>query len=125
MQLTTLRTAAEAEARRAHGVAVAGSEMELRDRPPLSLCGGAEVWPRPGLRPRRPAGGRRRRPPRRDAGEPGVPRAPPPTSAAALVRHHAGVLAACAAVQAAAPGAPFFYVAHPALAGLPAAARRP
>jgi len=30
------------------------------------------------------------------------------------------VLAACAAIQATAPGAPFFYVADPALAGLPA-----
>jgi trimethylamine--corrinoid protein Co-methyltransferase len=39
----------------------------------------------------------------------------------ALIRHHAGVLAGCAAVQAAAPGAPFFYVADPAAAGLPAA----
>ena len=38
----------------------------------------------------------------------------------ALIRHHAGVLAGCAAVQAAAPGAPFFYVADPAAAGLPA-----
>jgi trimethylamine--corrinoid protein Co-methyltransferase len=43
-----------------------------------------------------------------------------PDLAAALVRHHAGVLAACAAVQAAAPGAPFFYLAQPSLAGLPA-----
>jgi trimethylamine:corrinoid methyltransferase-like protein len=39
---------------------------------------------------------------------------------AVLIRHHAGVLAGCAAVQAAAPGAPFFYVADPAAAGLPA-----
>ncbi len=38
------------------------------------------------------------------------------------MRHHAGVLAACAAVQAAAPGAPFFYLADPALAGLAAGA---
>ncbi len=37
------------------------------------------------------------------------------------MRHHAGVLAACAALQAASPGAPFFYVAHPARAGLEAA----
>jgi trimethylamine--corrinoid protein Co-methyltransferase len=51
--------------------------------------------------------------------------AAPPTAAdlgPALVRHHAGVLAGCAAVQAAVPGAPFFYVADPAAAGLPAAA---
>jgi trimethylamine--corrinoid protein Co-methyltransferase len=39
---------------------------------------------------------------------------------AALIRHHAGVLAGCSAVQAAAPGAPFFYVADPSAAGLPA-----
>ena len=36
------------------------------------------------------------------------------------MRHHAGVLAACAAIQATVPGAPFFYVADPALAGLAA-----
>jgi trimethylamine--corrinoid protein Co-methyltransferase len=36
------------------------------------------------------------------------------------VRHHAGVLAACAAIQATVPGAPFFYVADPTLAGLAA-----
>ena len=45
----------------------------------------------------------------------------PADVAVALVRHHAGVLAACAAIQAAAPGAPFFYVADAALAGLPPA----
>ncbi len=38
-----------------------------------------------------------------------------------LVRHHAGVLSGCAVVQREAPGAPFLYVAAPALAGLPAA----
>jgi trimethylamine--corrinoid protein Co-methyltransferase len=52
----------------------------------------------------------------------GVP-APPAAAdlGAALIRHHAGVLAGCAAVQAAASGAPFFYAADPATAGLPAA----
>ena len=40
---------------------------------------------------------------------------------AALVRHHAGVLAGLAAVRAAAPGAPFLYVAAPGMAGLPPA----
>jgi trimethylamine---corrinoid protein Co-methyltransferase len=39
----------------------------------------------------------------------------------ALARHHAGVLAGWAAVREAAPAAPFFCVAAPALAGLPAA----
>jgi trimethylamine--corrinoid protein Co-methyltransferase len=54
-----------------------------------------------------------------DADVPAPPAAP--DLGAALIRHHAGVLAGCAAVQAAAPGAPFFYAADPAAAGLPAA----
>jgi trimethylamine---corrinoid protein Co-methyltransferase len=149
VQLTTLRTVSEAETAVRMALAVAGSEAALRARPPLSLCGGpearpaAEVFARSGL----PVGFVL--PPAvPDASGTAVPAqagpatvaAPPPLSAvpqapgatgassgqgapdvaAALVRQHAGVLAACAAVQAAAPGAPFFYLAQPALAGLPA-----
>jgi trimethylamine--corrinoid protein Co-methyltransferase len=112
---------------------VAGSADEARRRPPLSLCGGAHalepalVFARAGLpvgfvAP--PPGG-----PAAAGGTAGSASADPgaadpaaaPGIAAALTRHHAGVLAACAAVQAAAPGAPFLYVADPSLAGLPAA----
>jgi trimethylamine--corrinoid protein Co-methyltransferase len=94
---------------------VAGSAVELRGRPPVSLCAGADalgaasVFARAGL----PVGivaapnGRE-------------PSAGPTDLGFALVRHHAGVLAACAAIQATVPGAPFFYVADPALAGLSA-----
>jgi len=118
IQLTTLRSAEEADAVLRMAIAVAGSDVEVRGRPPVSLCagagadalGGASVFARAGLpvgvvaAPNgRPAGAGDRA----DLG-------------AALVRHHAGVLAACAAIQAAAPGAPFFYVADPALAGLAA-----
>ena len=113
--------------------ALAGSAAEARRRPPLSLCGGADavdaalVFARAGLpvgtgagagrcrrRCCRPAARRRRR----------RPKPPAPHEAdlgLTLVRHHAGVLAGCAAVQAAAPGAPFLYVADPAAAGLPPA----
>ena len=45
VQLATLRTAAEAEAAVLAAAAVAGSEAALRERPPLSLSGGPEVWP--------------------------------------------------------------------------------
>jgi trimethylamine---corrinoid protein Co-methyltransferase len=114
VQVTTLRTAAEAEAAVRMARALAGSTMDLRRHPPISLCVGddgieaARTFARAGLpvghvvSPRGAAFG--------GAG-----------LAAALVRNHAGVLAACAAIQRAAPGAPFFYVAHPARAGLPAA----
>ena len=113
--------------------AVAGSADEARRRPPLSLCGGADaldaalVFARAGL----PVGVVLA-PADAAAGVPAPPSAPSATAGLsrpdaapdlgpALVRHHAGVLAGCAAVQAAAPGAPFFYVADPAAAGLPAA----
>ena len=113
--------------------AVAGSADEARRRPPLSLCGGADaldaalVFARAGLPVGVGAGsGRRRRRCARSAvGAFGDGRAwrrhAPPDLGAVLIRHHAGVLAGCAAVQAAAPGAPFFYVADPAAAGLPPA----
>ena len=113
--------------------AVAGSADEARRRPPLSLCGGADaldaalVFARAGLPVGAGAGAGRRRRRRARAAVVAVRdgRARPPRPRAdlgpALVRHHAGVLAGCAAVQAAAPGAPFFYVADPAAAGLPAA----
>jgi trimethylamine--corrinoid protein Co-methyltransferase len=116
VQLTKLRSADEARVVVRMAIAVAGSEVELRGRPPVSLCAGADalgaasVFARAGLpvgvvaAPNgRPAGA---------AEQVGL--------AAALVRHHAGVLAACAAIQATVPGAPFIYVADPALAGLAA-----
>jgi len=116
VQLTTLRTAEEARAVLRMAIAVAGSEVELRGRPPVSLCAGADalgaasVFARAGL----PVGVVAA-PNGRAAGA-----ADEADLAAALVRHHAGVLAACAAIQATVPGAPFFYVADPALAGLAA-----
>ena len=126
-------TAVEANAAVTMAAAVAGSAEQARRRPPLSLCGGAEaldaalVFARAGL-----AVGVVLAP--ADAAA-GVPTSPPSPSAAAdrtghdadadlgpaLIRHHAGVLAGCAAVQAAAPGAPFMYVADPLAAGLPPA----
>ena len=116
VQLTTLQSVEEARTVLRMAIAVAGSEVELRGRPPVSLCaaadalGAASVFARAGL----PVG---------------VVAAPNGRAAGAgdqvdlataLVRHHAGVLAACAAIQATAPGAAFFYVADPALAGLAA-----
>ncbi len=125
-----LTTAGEAEAAVTMAAAVAGSADEARRRPPLSLCGGADaldaalVFARAGL----PVGVVLA-PADASAGVPAPPSAPSamtgpaaaPDLGPALVRHHAGVLAGCAAVQAAAPGAPFLYVADPAAAGLPPA----
>jgi trimethylamine--corrinoid protein Co-methyltransferase len=120
VQVTTLRTAAEAEAAVRMALAVAGSEAALREHPPLSLCGGPEaldaaaVFARAGL----PVGvvaaldGR-------EAVEKPAAEGAPADVADALIRHHAGVLAACAAIQAAAPGAPFVYLADPTLTTLP------
>ena len=140
VQLATLRTAEEAEAAVRVARAVAASDEDLRARPPLSLCGGpevgtaAEVFARAGLPvgfvaalsgdglAGGPAATGESAPvhlaPRTAAAAP--PGAPAPDLGLALVRYHAGVLAACTAVQAAAPGAPFLYVIHPDLAGLPA-----
>ena len=128
-----LSTAGEAEAAVTMAAAVAGSADEARRRPPLSLCGGADaldaalVFARAGL----PVGVVLA-PADAAAGVPAPPSAPSamtgeagpaaePDLGPALVRHHAGVLAGCAVVQAAAPGAPFLYVADPAAAGLPSA----
>jgi trimethylamine--corrinoid protein Co-methyltransferase len=115
VQLTTLRSAAEADVVLRMAIAVAGSDVEVRGRPPVSLCAGADalgaaaVFARAGL----PVGIVAA--PSGHAGDDDTA-----DLAAALVRHHAGVLAACAAIQAIVPGAPFFYVADPALAGLAA-----
>jgi trimethylamine---corrinoid protein Co-methyltransferase len=127
-----LTTTAEAEAAVRMAATVAGSAGEARRRPPLSLCAGedaleaAVVLARAGL----PVGVVLA-PADAAAGVPAPPSSPSATAETAdaavpdlgpaLIRHHAGVLAGCAAVQAAAPGAPFFYVADPAAAGLPAA----
>ena len=126
-----LTTADEAEAAVAMAASVTGSADEAR-RPPLSLCGGADaldaalVFARAGL----PVGVVLA-PADAASGAPSPPSSPSATTAPggaaeaadlapALIRHHAGVLAGCAAVQTAAPGAPFFYVADHAAAGLPA-----
>ena len=126
-----LTTASAAAAAAAMAASVAGSAGEARRRPPLSLCGGAGaldaalVFARAGLpvglvlAP--PAAAGVPAPAAAPAAAPVSPRAQAPDLGPALIRHHAGVLAGCAAVEAAAPGAPFFYVADPAAAGLPAA----
>jgi trimethylamine:corrinoid methyltransferase-like protein len=122
-----LTSAADAEVAVELATAVAGSAEEARRRPPLSLCGAAAaldaalMFARAGLPVGlvlAPAG----------AAMPSSPSAAAETAAPsdadlgpALARHHAGVLAGCAAVQAAAPGAPFFSVADPVAAGLPGA----
>ena len=125
-----LTTAAEAVAAVEMAATVAGSAGESRRRPPLSLCATAAaldaalVFARAGL----PVGVVLA-PADAAAGAPASPSATAgqiladaaPDLGPVLIRHHAGVLAGCAAVQAAAPGAPFFYVADPAAAGLPAA----
>ncbi len=127
-----LTSAADAETAVELAAAVAGSAGEARRRPPLSLCGGADalgaaiVFARAGLpvglvlAPADAAAGA--------AAPPSTPAATADLAAPAaaelgpaLVRHHAGVLAGCAAVQAATPGASFFYVADPMAAGLPPA----
>ena len=111
VQLSTIKSADEARFVLRMATAVAGSEVELRGRPPVSMCGGADalgaaaVFARAGL----PVG---------VVAAPNGGAGDPADVGAALVRHHAGVLAACAAVQASVPGAAFFYVADPALAGL-------
>ena len=122
-----LMSADEAEMAVELATAVAGSADEARLRPPLSLCGGvaaldaALAFARAGL----PVG-LVLAPAEAAAGVPAPPTAPGVTATTApdlgpaLIRHHAGLLAGCAAVQAAAPGAPFLYVADPTAAGLPA-----
>lgn len=111
---SALKTAAEAEAAVALATAVAGSPSGA----PLSLCGDADVLDAALVfaRAKLPTGIVLAQDAQTAACCPGEP-----DLAVALVRHHAGVLAGCAAVQAAAPGAPFLYVADPTIAGLPAA----
>jgi trimethylamine--corrinoid protein Co-methyltransferase len=127
-----LTSAGEAEAAVEAAVAVAGSADEARRRPPLSLCGtasaleAARVFARAGLpvglvlSPADAASGVAA-PPSSPSATAGLTRPAATDMGPALVRHHAGVLAACAAVQTAAPGAPFLYVADPWAAGLSAA----
>ena len=128
-----LTSTADAAAAVEMAAAVAGSAEAVRRRSPLSLCGGADaldaalVFARAGL----PVGVVLA-PADAASGVPAPPSAPAATAederpaalpdlGAVLIRHHAGVLAGCAAVQAAAPGTPFFYTADPAAAGLPPA----
>ena len=127
-----LTSVADADAAVGLAAAVAGSVEEARRRPPLSLCGGASaldaalVFARAGLpvglvlAPADAAAGVAP-PPSTAAATAGAAAPVPADLGPALIRHHAGVLAGCAAVQAAVPGAPFFYVADPMAAGLPAA----
>ena len=127
-----LTSVADADAAVGLAAAVAGSVEEARRRPPLSLCGGASaldaalVFARAGLpvglvlAPADAAAGVAP-PPSTTAATAGAAAPVPADLGPALIRHHAGVLAGCAAVQAAVPGAPFFYVADPMAAGLPAA----
>ena len=127
-----LTSAAGAETAVELAAAVAGSADEARLRPPLSLCAGATaldaalVFARAGLpvglvlAPADAASGVSA-PPAAPSATAEAAAAATPDLGPALIRHHAGVLAGCAAVQAAAPGAPFLYVADPAAAGLPAA----
>ena len=127
-----LASGADAEGAVEAAAAVAGSAEEARRRPPLSLCGGsaaldaALVFARAGL----PVGlvlapadaaSAVAAPPSSPAASAGMAAPAAADLGPALIRHHAGVLAGCAAVQATAPGAPFFYVADPMAAGLPPA----
>jgi trimethylamine--corrinoid protein Co-methyltransferase len=129
LMASSLTTAAEAEAVVAMAVAIAGSAAEARRRPPLSLCAGpgaldaAVVFARAGLPVGLVEAPADNAPPAdaRAAGDVAAAATAAPDLAGTLIRHHAGVLAGCAAVQAAAPGAPFFYAADPAAAGLRAA----
>ena len=112
---TDLHSAAEGQAAAALGAVVAAPHG---GRAPLSLCAGPDgreavlAAARAGLAvglvlPPAADGA-----PSADAG--------PADIGPALVRHHAAVLAGRAAVRAAAPAAPFLYLAAPRLAGLPA-----
>ena len=114
----TLRSADEARVVLSMALAVAGSEIELRGRPAgqperrrATALGAASV-----VRPRRPAGGRRR----------GAERTarPAPTSGRTWPRRSSGIMPACwppaRPSRPRVPGAAFFYVADPALAGLAA-----
>ena len=127
-----LTTVEDAESAVDLAAAVAGSAADARRRPPLSLHGGAAardaalVFARAGMPvglvlPPADAAVGVPAPPSTPAATAGIAAPAPADLGPALVRHHAGVLAGCAAVQAAAPGAPFFYVADPMAAGLPAA----
>jgi trimethylamine---corrinoid protein Co-methyltransferase len=128
-----LATAVEAETAVQIAAAAAGSAEEARRRPPLSLCAAAGAldaalaFACAGL----PVGVVLA-PADAASDVPAPPSAPSATADAdlpaapldlggVLIRHHAGVLAGCAAIQAATPGASFFYTADPTAAGLPPA----
>lgn len=111
VQVSTLHSSAEAEQAVCMARTLVSAPRELAARPPISLCAETEglpaalVFARAGL----PVGI-------------ALPVDGEPDAASdlaiALVRHHAAALAGCLAVQSAAPGAPFLYLAHPALAGV-------
>jgi trimethylamine--corrinoid protein Co-methyltransferase len=102
VQVATLRSAAEAEHAVRMARAIASAPASMTERPPISLCAGADglaaglVFARAGL----PVGLVLDV----DGGRAAT------DLATALVCHHAGVLAGCRAVQDQTPGAPFFYV---------------
>jgi trimethylamine--corrinoid protein Co-methyltransferase len=115
VQFTGLLSAADAAAAVAAAEAVAAAASPasaLRDRPSISLIAGPDgldaaiVFARAGL----PVGALAGSPPAAPAQ---ASPAPPDDLGAVLALANAAALAACAAVQAAAPGAPFFYVASP------------
>ncbi|MBN2205646.1 MAG: trimethylamine methyltransferase family protein [Thermoleophilia bacterium] len=100
VHVTTLRTAAEAEAAARIAAAVAGGLDAARRRSPLSLGGSLEnalAFAAHGL----PVTATAELAPGAKWGDPGL--------SETVVRRHAGILAACVAVQAVAPGAPFMY----------------
>jgi trimethylamine--corrinoid protein Co-methyltransferase len=100
VHVTTLRTAAEAEAAARIAAAVAGDLDAARRRSPLSLGGPLEAvlaFAAHGL----PVATAAELAPGADSGG--------PHASEAVVRRHAAILAACVAVQAVAPGAPFVY----------------
>lgn len=113
IQATTLHSSAEAEQAVCMARILASASGELAARPPISLCAETDglpavlVFARAGL----PAGIALPVDGETDVAS---------DLAISLVRHHAAVLAGCLAVQSAAPGAPFLYLAHPALAGMTA-----
>ncbi len=113
VQVSTLRSSAEAEQAVCMARTLVSAPREPAARPLISLCAKTEglpaalVFAHAGL----PVG----------IALP-VDGGPDAASdlAIALVCHHAAVLAGCLAVQSAAPGAPFLYLAHPAHAGVTA-----
>ena len=111
---TDLHSAAEGQAAAALGAAAAAPH----GRAPLSLCAGPDGREAALAAARAGLAVGLVLPPAADGAPPAD--AGPADIGPALVRHHAAVLAGLAAVRAAAPAAPFLYLAAPRLAGLAA-----